>query len=266
MDVAAALANWQKEVIVLVGLGGLAALMIAAMVFIIARQLLRGKKRFQHEFDEQKLQLNTAFSNMSQGLVMFNSAARLVVCNDRYRQIYNLPPDLTTQGCAVVDLLKYRAANGTFSGNPEEYVGDLLATIAQGKIAKHEVETGDGRIISVVNQPMTGGGWVTTHEDVTEIICAEKVREQQKLQLDAALENMSQGLCMFDAKQRLIVCNKRYAELYGLNAEQTKPGTTLRTILEYRVASGNAPNDHESDINDRINEVLKIGHIRSQIN
>jgi diguanylate cyclase (GGDEF) domain len=257
VDVASALANWQKEVIVLVGLGGLAALMIAAMVFIIARQLLRGKKRFQHEFDEQKLQLNTAFSNMSQGLVMFNSAARLVVCNDRYRQIYNLPPDLTTPGCAVVDLLKYRAANGTFSGNPEEYVGDLLATIAQGKIAKQEVETGDGRIISVVNQPMAGGGWVTTHEDVTEIICAEKVREQQKLQLDAALENMSQGLCMFDAKQRLIVCNKRYAELYGLNAEQTKPGTTLRTILEYRVASGNAPNDHESYINDRINEVTK---------
>ena len=102
---------------------------------------------------------------------------------------------------------------------------------------------------------MLGGGWVATHEDVTEKVRAEKTNEQQKLQLDAALENMSQGLCLFDATQRLIVCNKRYAELYGLNDEQTKPGTTLRAILEHRITRGNAPDDHESYINDRINEV-----------
>jgi diguanylate cyclase (GGDEF)-like protein/PAS domain S-box-containing protein len=204
---------------------------------------------------EKNIRLDTALSNMSQGLVMFDSAARLIICNDRYRQIYNLPPDLTKPGCAVVDLLKYRIANGTFSGDPEQYVSDLLATVAQGEAAKQEVGTGDGRIISVVNQPMAGGGWVATHEDVTEKVRAEKVNEQRKFQLDAALENMSQGLCLFDATQRLVVCNKRYAELYGLNDEQTKPGTELRTILEYRIAVGNAPDDHESYINDRINKV-----------
>src|SRR3972149_954288 len=73
--VSAALANWQTEAIFLAGMGGLAALLTAAMVFIIARQLLRGRKQFQVKFDEQELQLNTAFSNMSQGLVMFDSTA-----------------------------------------------------------------------------------------------------------------------------------------------------------------------------------------------
>ena len=209
----------------------------------------------QRQLQEQKVRLDTALDNMSQGLIMFDSAARLIVCNDRYRQIYNLSADLVKPGCTILDLLKYRAANGTFSGSPEKYVGDLMVTIAQGKPAKQEVETGDGRIILVVNQPMAGGGWVATHEDVTEKIRAEKAIEKQKLQLDTALENMSQGLCMFDASQRLIVCNKRYAELYGLNGEQTKPGTTLRRILEYRISRGNAPDNHESYINDRINEV-----------
>jgi diguanylate cyclase (GGDEF)-like protein/PAS domain S-box-containing protein len=214
VDVAAALANWQKEVIVLVGLGGLAALMIAAMVFIIARQLLRGKKRFQHEFDEQKLQLNTAFSNMSQGLVMFNSAARLVVCNDRYRQIYNLPPDLTTPGCSVVDLLKHRAANGTFFGNPEEYVGDLLATIAQGKIAKQEVETGDGRIISVVNQPMAGGGWVATHEDITEA-------KQQEATLRLLFKSNPVPMWVYALDNlRFLAVNEAAVAHYGYSREQ----------------------------------------------
>jgi methyl-accepting chemotaxis protein len=79
--------------------------------------------------------------------------------------------------------------------------------------------------------------------------------EQTNLRFVAALENMSQGLCMFDAKQRLIVCNKRYAELYDLTSEQTKPGTTLREILRYRVAKGTTPGNQEGYINDRISEV-----------
>jgi methyl-accepting chemotaxis protein len=87
-----------------------------------------------------------------------------------------------------------------------------------------------------------------------------RIRRQRSLEkatfrLSAALENMSQGLCMFDAKQRLIVCNKRYVELYDLNSEQTKPGTTLREILQYRIAKGQAPDDQQKYINDRIAEV-----------
>jgi diguanylate cyclase (GGDEF)-like protein len=81
--------------------------------------------------------------------------------------------------------------------------------------------------------------------------------ERANLKADAALNNMSQGICMFDAAQRLIVCNKRYAELYGLSVEQTKPGTTLRTILGHRVARGAAPQDKEKYIVDRINEVTR---------
>jgi PAS domain S-box-containing protein len=79
--------------------------------------------------------------------------------------------------------------------------------------------------------------------------------ELTHLQLDAALNNMAQGLCMFDAAQRLIACNKQYADIYGLAEEETRPGTTLRSILQHRIAKGNAPDDDESYINDRINEV-----------
>ncbi len=60
----------------------------------------------------------------------------------------------------------------------------------------------------------------------------------QNQRFDAALENMSQGICMFDGAQRLIVCNRRYAEMFGLTAEQVSPGTELRQILAYRVARG----------------------------
>ena len=50
--------------------------------------------------------------------------------------------------------------------------------------------------------------------------------------LEATLENMTHGLCMFDASEKLTISNRRFAEMYGLSEGQTKPGTTLRTILE----------------------------------
>ena len=82
---------------------------------------------------------------------------------------------------------------------------------------------------------------------------------QTNLRFNAALENMAHALCMFDDEQRLIVCNKRYGEMYGLTPEQTRPGTTLRSILEARVAAGRSPEDGEAYIAGRLEEVARSG-------
>ena len=56
--------------------------------------------------------------------------------------------------------------------------------------------------------------------------------------LDLVLGNMSQGLCVFDGNGHLVLCNRRYAEIYALPSEATKPGTTVQQILKFRVAQG----------------------------
>ncbi len=81
--------------------------------------------------------------------------------------------------------------------------------------------------------------------------------EQSNLLLHTALKNMVHGLCMFDSEQRLVVCNERYAEMYGLGPEEVKPGTTLRSILEARVRAGMSPQDTEQYIDARLGEVAK---------
>jgi diguanylate cyclase (GGDEF)-like protein len=86
--------------------------------------------------------------------------------------------------------------------------------------------------------------------------------------LELTLESMSQGLCMFDGTQRLVVCNRHYAEMYGLSPEQTRPGTTLRAILEARVAAGHSPDDAQDYIDARLSEVSRpephyaVNHLR----
>ena len=76
--------------------------------------------------------------------------------------------------------------------------------------------------------------------------------EQSNLLLQTALKNMAHGLCMFDRDQRLVVCNERYGEMYGLGPEQIKPGTTLRSILEARIRAGMSPQDAEQYIHTRL--------------
>jgi diguanylate cyclase (GGDEF)-like protein/PAS domain S-box-containing protein len=81
--------------------------------------------------------------------------------------------------------------------------------------------------------------------------------EQINRLLQAALQNMAHGLCMFDHDQRLVISNERYAEMYRLGPEQTKPGATLRSILEARVAAGASPEDTERYVETRLSEVME---------
>jgi diguanylate cyclase (GGDEF)-like protein/PAS domain S-box-containing protein len=85
----------------------------------------------------------------------------------------------------------------------------------------------------------------------------ESELRDQNLRFDAALENMAHGLCMFDKDERLIVCNERYSEMYGLTREHTKPGTSLRSILVARVAAGSSPQDAEAYVEQRLQEVRR---------
>src|SRR5262249_33633243 len=82
---------------------------------------------------EQHLRLRTAIGNMSQGLLMFGADGRLLICNERYTQMYGLPRDIVQTGCTFDRLLEIRQANGTFPGGTEAYRNELSAALAHGK-------------------------------------------------------------------------------------------------------------------------------------
>ena len=65
--------------------------------------------------------------------------------------------------------------------------------------------------------------------------------ENQRMR--SAINNMSQGLCMFDGNERLVVCNRRYMQMYGLSADIVTPGSTLHSLLEYRTRNGTFSRD-----------------------
>jgi len=138
---------------------GIVIFFIALILQIQSRQKL----------ETQKLQLDAALTNMSQGLLMFDSSERIVVCNSRYIEMYRLSSQVVKPGCSLRELLNHRVATGSFlSEDPDRYLSELRAMLAQGKTVSRTMELTDGRVIAVSNRPMEDGGWIETHEDVTE--------------------------------------------------------------------------------------------------
>ena len=209
------------------------------------------REQLHAQIAEQHIQLEAAMENMLQGVAMFDAELRLVVCNRRYAEMYGLRADQVRPGTTVKQIFESRIANGHYHvKDTESFVDGWVNRF--GELSSRIQELVDGRIISVTRRALSNGGRLITHEDITERerlnarlaeqhrlleLQDEKLRQQNQ-QLDAALENMMQGLAMFDAEQRLVVCNRRYAELYGLRPELLQPGTTLRQLLEYRHMAG----------------------------
>src|SRR4026208_1045226 len=117
---------------------------------------------------EQRLRVDEALNNMHQGLCMFDAQNRLVVWNERYRDMYRIDPHCIWRGCTVHDLLEARIASGTFPLDPQAAEGDVVESLERGGAFTLNAQLKDAPTTAAVTQPMKSGGWVVTHEDITE--------------------------------------------------------------------------------------------------
>jgi diguanylate cyclase (GGDEF)-like protein len=118
------------------------------------------------------VRFDTAINNMTQGLLLFDSSQQLVVCNQRYIEMYGLSAGTVKPGCSFREIIAHRKATGSFAGDEDEYCARILQNI--GLRNSMVVETRDGRSIQIVSEPLADGGWVATHEDITERRLAEE--------------------------------------------------------------------------------------------
>ena len=117
---------------------------------------------------------------MPHGLCLWSPSGRLILCNERYVQMYNLSPELTRPGVSLRELLDHRITAGNFTGNPDQYIADLLAP--SPKARPSPVREHEGRFIALANRPMRRRRRVATHEDVTEQRRPSSTRSMKELE------------------------------------------------------------------------------------
>ena len=166
--VSTALADWKAQTRFLIVAAALAALVIAFTLSLIVRKLSKQHKRAEMRLAIEKRRLDTAINNMTQGLLLYDSSARIVVCNQRYIEMYGLSPDVVKPGCNFRDVIAHRKETGSFEGDVDDFCSTVLRNVAQGKVTHTVLESLDGRSIQIVNRPLVAGGWVATLEDITE--------------------------------------------------------------------------------------------------
>ncbi len=193
--------------------------------------------------------LSAALETIPHGFCVWDSELRLVAWNRRYLELYRFPDGAIRCGQTLDEVVALSVELGNHPGQSAReftsaYVAELVANRGGARATTRERLWGS-RTIETTHVFTAGLGWVVTHRDVTDEIAAENMAkagrqalERESLRLDAAVNNISQGLCMFDAAGRLVISNAPYARIYGLPPRLVEPGTQLDDILEHLFAHG----------------------------
>jgi diguanylate cyclase (GGDEF)-like protein/PAS domain S-box-containing protein len=203
------------------------------------------------------VRLDAALNNMRQGLLMFDAEGQLVLFNQRFVQMYNLPSGKLQVGCTLRDVLQMRKEAGTFRGDPDQYVakwvdkdgrfrGDPDSNKFVEEGVEHKVfDLADGKTVSITNQTMPGGGWISTHTDITDITQATKELQRTKTFLDTVVENVPATLIVKDARDlRYVLINRAGEQLLAMPREQMI-GKTAHDFFPKDAADAIAARDAE---------------------
>jgi diguanylate cyclase (GGDEF)-like protein len=222
------------------------------------------------------LLLDAALQSIPYGFCVWSPQFKLVMFNQHYLDIYGFPKKRIRKGMTLESVVKLSSEMGNHADqSPDEFLAsyklELLANRGGARAKVRELVAGD-RWLETAHVYSPGLGWVVTHEDVTEEIESTEIiqkrkreLEHQNLRLDAAVNNISQGLCMYDAKGRLVICNQPYQRIYNLPETMLKPGTLLDDILGHLFDEGmQAGTDREGYIQWR-REVIARGEYGKNI-
>jgi PAS domain S-box-containing protein len=179
--------------------------------------VLRETERVQKLLTTQKVQLDAALQNMSQGVIMLDGNAQMLICNQRFIDMYALSPEVVQPGCTLKRLIEHQAELGLMTENTDEMVARILALMAQRTPVTDMRTLADGRIISVSSHPMPEGGWVATHQDVTDQVRAQREAERSQKFLLTVVESVPSNIVVKDATSlRYVLINRAAENLYGV--------------------------------------------------
>ncbi|MBX5000817.1 PAS domain-containing protein [Rhizobium lentis] len=201
-------------------------------------------------------QLDTALASMGQGVCLFDEGGRLLLSNNRYAEVYRLDPSVIHPGQSLEDILNLRHGVGAVPAtSTSDYLAWAEATNKGDTPQDWIKELKSGQIIRGYHQRTQDGGWVSTHEDITQAWLAERALAKAHAQAEraeqearaaharllAAFEVVPEGLVLFDAEDRFVLWNRRYEQLYAESGDMLEKGMRFEDRLRAGLERGQYP-------------------------
>ncbi|WP_298960171.1 EAL domain-containing protein [uncultured Methylobacterium sp.] len=176
------------------------------------------------------------------GVLILDSRHRVAAFNQRFGNLYDLPPGTLRTGMPAEALIRSTVRHGGFADTTADAVWERVRTsLAAGTVCRMEHRLGLGRAVAMTMTPTPDGGAVAIHEDTTDRRLVDDRLAQRNRWLDTALAHMSHGLVLFDPDHRVAVLNRQFLDLYGLSPASVRPGMTAGQVIRARAEAGGFP-------------------------
>lgn len=169
--------------------------------------------------DAARMRLRDAIDSINEGFVLFDAEDRLVLFNEAYLGFWPEIAGAIREGMAFDEIAKLAAAHHRPVGQ-DRWVSDRLArhSVAEGG---HVQALADGRWVQINELRTSEGGIVGIYTDITEVKAEDardRARElaERNIVLQATLDNLSEGVCLFDAEGRVAAWNEALQGLLEL--------------------------------------------------
>ena len=198
-----------------------------------AAELMRSRVQriVELEIEERRSAQNRlidALESSNEGIVLVDSVGHLVIVNSQMTRFFPTATDLLRPGVAFTLFTVATGSVAVLEADPEN---------------APEIHLADGRWVRVTYSFMQDGGFVAITSDITALKRREAELRQTNGRFDAALGSMSQGLCLYDGAEQLLVVNQRFHEIYSLSPEYVVAGCNFRDVLRGMHAAGHLPSD-----------------------
>ena len=210
--------------------------------------------------------LAAAVESISEGIVIYDSEERFAMCNSTYRTFYTETLDLQKPGAKYEDLLRAAIARGQFalpSGtDPEAFVQDRLAKFrGAGETIIRQIK--DGRWLQISERRTSDGGVIRVTTDITALKHNEEARiealrreREAENRLIGAIESISEGVVLYDAQERFVMCNSTYRGFYPDTADLQRPGTRFEDLVRAAFLRGQSKLSPDIDVESHVRERL----------
>ena len=187
------------------------------------------------ELEAQARRYQTAFDAISQGVGFFDRERRLIVANRRYAEIYGLTSDQLPPGTTLREITERRAAVGACPMAVDDYLSYVDSIDSKREERDWSVRLEDGRTIRVRYRPMADGGWISIHEDATDLQ-ERRLLIEERISLQSLIDTAPDNLWVKDLESRFIVANRATALRLGRSSPQDLIGKSDLELCPWETA------------------------------
>lgn len=174
------------------------------------------RKKVEEEATRYATYLRTVLDTLPQGVSVFDENLELVLCNDGFPAVLDLPPELARRGARFIELVHHNADRGEYGEeNPDARVRDRVRRALQFEPHRFQRHRPNGRLLDVQGTPMRSGehiiGFVTTYTDITETKLTEEALRRAHSLFEDAIAYSPTYIYEVDAEGRFTFikgCNK----------------------------------------------------------